>query len=261
MRFAKVTARRLGERSGVARIEPLMPRGRRGAHCVDDRPILSGILHMLRSDARWRDCPAIYGPYTTVYNRFNRWSRQGLWLEIFKALTGQNPIHGLAMIDSTHSKAHRSAGGGKGGAYLQAIGQSRGGRTSKLHALSDGLGRPLALLLTAGNINDISVARALLQRVGPVRRLIADRGYDANHLRRFLAERRAEAVIPSTTSRRAPIPYDTVAYRDRNRIGRMWCRLKDWRRLATRYDKLARNYLSVPTWPPSSPAGPIEAGP
>ena len=72
----------------------------------------------------------------------------------------------------------------------------------------------MALLLTAGNINDISVARALLQRVGPVRRLIADRGYDANHLRRFLAEQRAEAVIPSTTPRREPIPYDTVAYKD-----------------------------------------------
>lgn len=110
--------------------------------------------------------------------------------------------------------------------------------------MSDGQGRPLALLLTAGNINDISVARALLQKIGPVRRLIADRGYDANHLRRFLADHNAEAVIPSTTSRRAPIPYDTVAYRDRNRIERMWCRLKDWRRIATRYDKLAQNYLS-----------------
>ena len=88
--------------------------------------------------------------------------------------------------------------------------------------MSDGLGRPLALLLlTAGNINDIGIARALLQRVGPVRRLIADRGYDANHLRRFLAEQQAEAVIPSTASRRKPIPYDAVADRDRNRIERM----------------------------------------
>jgi transposase len=77
-----------------------------------------------------------------------------------------------------------------------------------------------------------------------VRRLIADRGYDANHLRSFLAERQAEAVIPSTTSRRQPLPYDKAAYKDRNRIERMWCRLKDWRRIATRYDKLARNYLS-----------------
>ena len=99
-------------------------------------------------------------------------------------------------------------------------------------------------MLTAGNINDIAVARTLLQAAGPVRRLIADRGYDANHLRQFLADQQAEAVIPSTTSRRKPIPYDVAAYRERNRIERMWCRLKDWRRIATRYDKLARNYLS-----------------
>src|SRR5271170_465341 len=69
-----------------ARIEPLLPRGRRGAHRVDDRRIISGIVHMLRSGSRWRDCPAAYGPYTTVYNRFNRWSRQGIWLGIFEAL-------------------------------------------------------------------------------------------------------------------------------------------------------------------------------
>lgn len=83
-----------------------------------------------------------------------------------------------------------------------------------------------------------------MQLAGPIRRLLADRAYDANQLRRLLAEQQAEAVIPSTTSRRRPIPYDVVAYRERNRIERMWCRLKDWRRIATRYDKLARNYLS-----------------
>jgi transposase len=98
-----------------ARIEPLLPRGRRGAHRVDDRRVISGIVHMLRSGARWRDCPAVYGPYTTIYNRFNRWSRQGLWFAIFEALTGHSGIYGLAAIDSTHIKAHRSAAGGKGG--------------------------------------------------------------------------------------------------------------------------------------------------
>ena len=97
------------------RIEPLLPRGRRGAHRVDDRRVISGIVHMLRSGARWRDCPTAYGPYTTIYNRFNRWSRQGLWFAIFEALTGHSGIYGLAAIDSTHIKAHRSAAGGKGG--------------------------------------------------------------------------------------------------------------------------------------------------
>ncbi len=84
----------------------------------------------------------------------------------------------------------------------------------------------------------------MIEQAGPIRRLIADRAYDANHLRALLAGRGTEAVIPSTTSRTVPIPYDTVAYRTRNRIERMWCRLKDRRRIATRYDKLARNYLS-----------------
>ena len=97
------------------RIEPLMPRGRRGAHRVDDRRIISGIMHMLRSGARWRDCPPDYGPYTTIYNRFNRWSRQGIWTDIFNALTGSTGMVGTMSIDSTHIKVHRSAAGAKGG--------------------------------------------------------------------------------------------------------------------------------------------------
>lgn len=89
------------------------------------------------------------------------------------------------------------------------------------------------------------MAAALLARAGPIRRLIADRAYDANALRQLLHERDAEAVIPSTTSRKSPIPYDKEAYRQRNRIERMWSRLKDFRRVATRYDKLARNYAAA----------------
>ena len=101
------------------------------------------------------------------------------------------------------------------------------------------------LLLSAGNINDISMAHDLIQAAGPFHTRLADRGYDADHLRRRLAERGAEAVIPSTTSRRSPIAHNDVAYKDRNRVERMWCRLEDFRRIATRYDKLARNYLSA----------------
>jgi transposase len=98
-----------------ARIEPLMPRGRRGAHRVDDRRVISGIVYMLRSGGRWRDCPAAYGPYTTIYNRFNRWSRQGIWFEMFERLTGSSGIIGTVAIDSSMIKVHRSASGGKGG--------------------------------------------------------------------------------------------------------------------------------------------------
>jgi transposase len=98
-----------------ARLEPLMPRGRRGAHRVDDRRVISGIVYMLRSGGRWRDCPPAYGPYTTIYNRFNRWSRQGIWFEMFERLTGSSGITATVAIDSSSIKVHRSAGGGKGG--------------------------------------------------------------------------------------------------------------------------------------------------
>lgn len=84
-----------------ARIESHLPRGRKGARRVDDRRVLSAIVHMLQSGARWRDCPVEYGPYTTVYNRFNRWRRQGVWHGIFKALTGHSGINSSAAIDST----------------------------------------------------------------------------------------------------------------------------------------------------------------
>ncbi len=98
-----------------SRIDPLLPRGRRGAHRVDDRRVISGIVHMLCSGARWRDCPAEYGPYTTIYNRFNRWSRRGIWYEMFEALTGSTGMIGTMAIDATYIKAHRSAAGAKGG--------------------------------------------------------------------------------------------------------------------------------------------------
>ncbi len=101
--------------AAFAKIEPHLPRGRRGAHRQDDRRIISGIIHMLRCGAPWRTCPAEYGPATTIYNRYHRWSRQGVWQHVFEALTGSSGIYGTAAIDATHVKAHRSASGAKGG--------------------------------------------------------------------------------------------------------------------------------------------------
>ena len=97
-----------------ARIEPLLPRGRKGAQRVDDRRVISGIVHMLKAGGRWRDCPACYGPPTTIYNRYHRWSARGLWTGMLAALVEASP-GGLQLIDSTTAKAHRSAAGGKGG--------------------------------------------------------------------------------------------------------------------------------------------------
>lgn len=103
----------------------------------------------------------------------------------------------------------------------------------------------MAFLLTPGNVADITAAPELLASQSPSRRLLADRGYDANSLRGALKARGTEAVIPSTRSRKRAIPYDRRAYRDRNMIERAFCALKDYRRIATRYDKLLRNFLAA----------------
>jgi len=97
-----------------AAIEPLLPKNRPGARRVDDRRVLSGIIHVLKAGCRWQDCPAIYGPSTTVYNRFNRWAQRGIWQKLFHRLVAMDASD-VQMIDSTTAKAHRSAGGGKGG--------------------------------------------------------------------------------------------------------------------------------------------------
>ena len=133
----------------------------------------------------------------------------------------------------------------KRGEFQHAIGRSRGGRTTKIHALSDQHGRPIALTLTTGQTHDLVGAEALLQRVATPKRLIADRAYDAKRLRDWLTERGCEPVIPPNPTRKNPHTYDPVAYRSRNLVERLFCRLKDFRRIATRYDKRADTFLSA----------------
>jgi len=99
-----------------ARIQPHLPTNQTGPARDDDRRIISGIIHMLQCGARWRDCPPDYGPYTTIYNRFNRWAKRAHWQAIFEALAARGGQDGVNLsIDSTSIKAHRSASGGKGG--------------------------------------------------------------------------------------------------------------------------------------------------
>ena len=98
-----------------AAIEPHLPKNQPGARRVDDRRVISGILHVLKTGCRWKDCPAEYGPPTTIYNRFNRWSRRRLWTRILDALVAKGVLALSASVDSSYVKAHRSAHGGKGG--------------------------------------------------------------------------------------------------------------------------------------------------
>jgi len=118
-------------------------------------------------------------------------------------------------------------------------------RSTKIHAITDQAGRPLAFAITPGQTHDLFGVGALLERIPTPRQLIADRAYDARKLRHWLTERGCEAVIPPNPTRKHPHSYDPIAYRARNLIERMFCRLKDFRRIATRYDKRADTFLSA----------------
>jgi transposase len=104
-----------------ARIQPLLPTDVRGKKRVDDRRVISGIMHVLKTGCRWCDLPPEYGPHTTIYNRFVRWARRGVWEDLFHALAARGRSGQTQMIDSTHVKAHRSASGGKGGSKIKRL--------------------------------------------------------------------------------------------------------------------------------------------
>jgi transposase len=133
----------------------------------------------------------------------------------------------------------------KRGADGEAIGRSRGGRSTKIHAVVDGCGRPIALCITPGQRGDAPVAIPILTSLPPSRLCAADTAYDSKALRDFLIERGTQPVIPNNPTRKRMQPFDPVAYRRRNIIERAFCRLKDWRRVATRYDKLMLNFAAT----------------
>jgi transposase len=98
-----------------ARLARYLPSDTRGVPRVDDRRVISGIVHVLKSGCRWADAPTVYGPRKTLYNRFVRWAAKGVWLDIFHALAAAGGPPAEVLIDSSAVKAHRCAGGGKGG--------------------------------------------------------------------------------------------------------------------------------------------------
>jgi len=116
---------------------------------------------------------------------------------------------------------------------------------SKLHAVCDSEGRPRALFLTAGQVSDFTGAAALLSSLPKANVMLADRGYDADWFRNALADRRVEACIPSKSNRKTQIPHDRALYRKRHKVENMFGKLKDWRRIHTRYDRCAHTFLSA----------------
>jgi transposase len=131
------------------------------------------------------------------------------------------------------------------GELSQAIGRSRGGRTTKIHALTDAFCRPIAFLLTGGQVADCVAADELLDQLVSADILHGDKGYDSDAVRRKIESKGAAPNIPPKVNRRWKSCFSPYLYRQRNAIERMFGRLKDFRRIATRYDRLARNFLAA----------------
>ena len=223
-------------------IKRLLPNKSRGIPRVNDRRVLNGIFWVLRSGAPWRDLPRAFGPYTTCYNRFVRRRRAGIWSRIMSRLaTAHDPS--VQMIDTSIVRVHQH------GACVtrnrrQSMGRSRGGLTSRIHAVVDTIGLPVKLALTAGEAHDNRLAGKLLSRLKSGTMLLADRGYDADWIRTLAAERGFWANIPPKCNRNEPICFSPYLYRARNLIERFFNKIKQCRGIATRYDKLAANYLA-----------------
>ena len=114
-----------------AALEPHLPKNQPGKPRVDDRRVISGILHILKTGARWRDVPPQYGPAKTIYNRYARWARRGIWQRIFAKVAAAGSIPDELMLDSSHVKAHRSASGGTGGSGRKRSGSRVAGEQRK----------------------------------------------------------------------------------------------------------------------------------
>jgi transposase len=153
-------------------------------------------------------------------------------------------LSGTHLIDSTIVKAHKAAAGASGGQENHGIGRSRGGLTTKIHMTLDERGVPLAVAFTAGQTSDFARADELAE-ANPCTQLIADRGYDSDHFRNMLSAKGIRPIIPGRGRRKNAFPLDHETYKKRNVIERFFGRIKEFRRIATRYEKTLANFRAM----------------
>nr|WP_246742720.1 IS5 family transposase [Rhodomicrobium vannielii] len=220
----------------------------RGAHSGrrprDRRRVLDGVFWIARTGVQWRDLPEFFGKWSTVYRQFRQWTLSGLWDLLLEVLNDTEGVgETVQMIDSTVIRAHHCAAGGKGGTPRQGLGRSRGGFSTKIHLRTNGVGLPVAVDIAPGQASDYTGALPLFDAEAEPKVLLADRGYDSDPIRDEMEARGVTPIIPTRRSRKIQIPVDDHVYALRNRIERCFNKLKNSRRLATRYDKTAESYL------------------
>ncbi|PRD40372.1 IS5/IS1182 family transposase [Phyllobacterium phragmitis] len=228
------------------RIKAFVPggtKGKRGPR-TNNRLFLDALLWMARSGGRWRDLPERLGDYRSVKRRYYRWIEMGVLDDMLAVLAREADLEWL-MIDSTIVRAHQHAAGArkqKGGPDAQGLGRSRGGLSTKIHAATEALGLPIRLIGSPGQRSDIAFAHDLVDGF-EAKATLADKGYDADHLCDRIIEAGAQLIIPPKRNRKVQRSYDTELYKERNRIERFFNKLKQFRRVATRYDKLLSNFM------------------
>jgi len=231
------------------RIKDLLPgrEGLRGVTAKDNRLFLDAVLWIAKTGAPWRDLPDRFGNGNSIWRRFDRWARKGLWQKVFEVL--QDPDLEWLILDSTIIRAHQHAAGarkapdGTGGQQDQALGRSRGGFGTKIHAAVSGLMLPVRIILTAGQEADVTQGEKLIEGL-PIEVVIGDKGYDSDKLVGAIEAKGGKAVIPPRSNRKEQREYDEEQYKDRNLGERFWQKIKQFRRVATRYEKTARNFLA-----------------
>ena len=216
-----------------------------------------------RTGAPWRDLPDHYGLVGMVSSRFYRWRKAGIWDSVLSALQAEADARGevdrdLHFVDATIIRAHQHAAGARRtgvvgvGENAGALGHSQGGFSTKLHLRAEGLGKPMVAVLTGGERHE-QIALGMLLDNGAIRRAsrgrprlrprrpAGDKGYSSPTARSRLHRWHVRPVIPSKSNQRRQPCFDLDAYRQRNRIER----LKQFRRIATRYEKRSGNYLAM----------------
>jgi transposase len=200
---------------------------------------------VLRTGAGWRDLPAGFGHWSTVYSCFRAWTRSGLWSAILQAVSAAADREYL-LIDSTAVRIHAHGAGPAGGQLAQAMGRSKASLSTKIHLACDALGYPLGFILTGANVSDYDQGRPLLRdhlRAGAY--VILDKGYDSDAIRAYVNQLGGVAVIAINNSRAKKPAFDEHLYRERHRIENLFARLKAFRRIATRYEKLHSTFAAM----------------
>ena len=213
-----------------------------GIYATEDlRGAVEGILYKLRTGTPWRDLPSEFGAWNTVFKRFNGWCKKGKLRILFRKLAA-DPDHEWTFVDGTIVKAHQHSSGAVKGAET-AIGRSVAGNSTKIHLAVDAFGLPIEFELTGGQVHDVKTAPTLVEMLPDLENFIADKGYDSEDLREKIEKTGASSNIPrKSNSKIGNAHMDWCLYKYRHLVENASARLKHFRSIATRYEKLKRNY-------------------